>query len=39
LAGADTEDFNMIIEELYGWLAGDTPVELTSWAAIKAAYR
>ena len=39
LAGADTEDFNDIIAALYGWLSENTPVERTSWTAIKAHYR
>lgn len=39
LAAAETEDFNSIIETLYGWLTYETPVERTSWTAVKAQYR
>ncbi|MFH1501560.1 MAG: hypothetical protein ABIG03_00800 [Candidatus Eisenbacteria bacterium] len=39
LAGASTDDFNMMIELLYDWFLGITPVEETSWGHIKALYR
>jgi hypothetical protein len=39
LAGAGTDDFNAIIAALYGWLNDYTPVERTSWTAVKAMYR
>ncbi|MFH1501684.1 MAG: hypothetical protein ABIG03_01425 [Candidatus Eisenbacteria bacterium] len=40
LAGADTEDFNYLISTLYYWLrTGDTPVEQSSWTAVKAMFR
>ncbi len=39
LAGAATEDFNLIIGPIYNWLRDDTPVEPRSWTSIKAEYR
>lgn len=39
LAGAETEDFNSLIATLYEWLAEYTPVERTSWTAVKAQFR
>ncbi len=39
LAGAAVSDFNSLIASLYGWLTYDTPVEDSSWTAIKARYR
>ena len=39
LAGASTDDFDMMMELLYGWFLGITPVEETSWGHIKALYR
>jgi hypothetical protein len=38
LAGADTEAFESIINKIYDWFVGTTPVEETSWAHIKALY-
>lgn len=39
LAGADADDFNMMISMLYDWFLGITPVEETSWGYIKSMYR
>jgi hypothetical protein len=39
LAAAAPGDFNMIIDRLYDWFLGITPVEEASWGHIKALYR
>ncbi len=39
LAGASTEDFHEIIDRIYDWFLGITPVEESSWSDIKAMYR
>jgi len=39
LAGANTDDFEHIIDSLYDWFLGITPVEETSWGLIKSLYR
>jgi hypothetical protein len=38
LAGASPEAFDGIIEKIYDWFVGTTPVENTSWGHIKALY-
>jgi hypothetical protein len=38
LAGAPPEVFNGIIEKIYDWFVGTTPVEDTSWGHIKSLY-
>ena len=38
LAAAPPESFNGIIEKIYDWFIGTTPVERSSWARIKAHY-
>jgi len=38
LAGASTESFESIIEKIYDWFVGTTPVEETTWTQIKALY-
>jgi len=38
LAAAPTESFNSIIEKIYDWFVGTTPVKDTSWGRIKAMY-
>jgi len=38
LAGADEESFESLINKIYDWFVGTTPVEETSWAQIKSLY-
>jgi len=39
LAGADNDDFNDLIDTLYDWLKDTSPVEETSWGAVKGIFR